>query len=139
MHNLKIAVIGCGHWGKNLVRNFADLKVLEYVFDPNTKSQDEISKKFKVKFDSLDNILKSNIDGVAIAAPAAKHFDLTKKFLNASKHVFVEKPISLNTTEAQELCDLSKKKKKGTDGRTFTSISQCILEVKRYGDRRCFR
>ena len=112
MHNLKIAVIGCGHWGKNLVRNFADLKVLEYVFDPNTKSQNEISKKFKVKFDSLDNILKSNIDGVAIAAPAAKHFDLTKKFLNASKHVFVEKPISLNTTEAQELCDLSKKKKK---------------------------
>ena len=53
MPKLKIAVIGCGHWGKNLVRNFSDLGVLKYVCDSNIAHSQEIAKKYNVESKSI--------------------------------------------------------------------------------------
>ena len=107
MRNIKISVVGCGYWGKNLVRNFAELKVLRSVCDANIKFAEKSSQAHGVPALTFEQVLNSDCDGVVIAAPAAQHFDLTQRALKAGKHVFVEKPLSLRIDEAQKLCDLS--------------------------------
>lgn len=108
MHSIKISIIGCGYWGGNLVRNFAQLDALYSVCDANQELATKTSQDYGVPIHTLDQVLQSDVDGVVIAAPAAQHYSLTKKALEAGKHVFVEKPLSLNVNEAQELCALSK-------------------------------
>lgn len=107
--NIKISVIGCGYWGKNLVRNFAEIGNLVSVCDANKEMAQKLSDQFKVPSLSIDEVFKSDCDGVVIAAPAAQHYELTKRALLSGKHVFVEKPLSLDLNEARELCDLSRK------------------------------
>ena len=95
MFDLKIGVIGCGYWGKNLIRNFYQLNVLKYVCDKKKKNAEDISKKYGVFSKSINEIFKiSDLDGIVIATPAENHFDLAKKALETDKHVFVEKPLS---------------------------------------------
>jgi len=96
MSNIKISVIGCGYWGKNLVRNFAQLGALYSVCDANQELTTRASQDYGVPIHTFDQVLQSNIDGVVIAVPAAQHYTLTKQALKAGKHVFVEKPLSLN-------------------------------------------
>ncbi|WP_010304061.1 Gfo/Idh/MocA family oxidoreductase [Candidatus Odyssella thessalonicensis] len=107
MSKIKISVIGCGYWGKNLVRNFAELGALQAICDATPKLAEKMSQTYHVPSQSLEQILKSDCDGVVIAAPAAQHFDLTWKALQAGKHVFVEKPLSLKIEEAKKLCQLA--------------------------------
>jgi UDP-2-acetamido-3-amino-2,3-dideoxy-glucuronate N-acetyltransferase len=107
MTDIKISVIGCGYWGKNLVRNFAELGKLSSVCDPNQELAEKAAQTYGVLVQTLDQVLKSDVDGVVIAAPAVQHFELTQKALTAGKHVFVEKPLSLKVEEAKKLCDLS--------------------------------
>ncbi|MGD0466586.1 MAG: Gfo/Idh/MocA family oxidoreductase [Gammaproteobacteria bacterium] len=107
MHNIKISVIGCGYWGKNLVRNFSELGVLAAVCDVNAELVGSTATTYKVPGLMLDQVLKSDVDGVVIAAPAAQHYELTKQALKAGKHVFVEKPLSLKVEEAKQLCELA--------------------------------
>lgn len=107
MSNIKISVIGCGYWGKNLVRNFAELGALYSVCDANLDLAEKASKSYGVPAQTLEELLNSDCDGVVIAAPAAQHFELTQKALNGGKHVFVEKPLSLKVEEAKKLCELS--------------------------------
>lgn len=103
----KISVIGCGYWGKNLVRNFAELSVLHSVCDSNQELANQTAKTYVVLSLSFDEVLKSDCDGVVIAVPAAQHFNLAQRAIRAGKHVFVEKPISLKVEEAKKLCALS--------------------------------
>lgn len=107
--NIKLAVIGCGYWGKNLVRNFAELGVLAAVCDANTILASAAAKQYNVPALTLEQVLNSDLEAVVIAAPAAQHYALTEKALKAGKHVFVEKPLSLNVDEAKRLCDLAQK------------------------------
>ncbi len=108
--NVKVSVVGCGHWGKNLVRNFSELGALSSVCDPNSDLAKETSQTYGIPALKYEEVLESDIDAVVIAAPAAQHHTLAKQALNAQKHVFVEKPISLDRADAQELCDLAKQK-----------------------------
>ena len=110
--SIKIAVIGCGHWGKNLVRNFAELGVLEAVCDANMELAHKLGSNHGVDVKSFSDILASSVEGVVIAAPAVQHYTLAKQALEANKHVFVEKPLSLKVEEAQELCVLAHNKNK---------------------------
>ena len=107
MNEIEIAVIGCGHWGKNLVRNFSELGALKYVCDADISHANSIAKKYNVKAKSIEELLKADINGVVIAAPAEQHYEIAKSFLLAGKHVFVEKPLSLKINEAEELCKIS--------------------------------
>ena len=90
-----IAVVGCGYWGKNLVRNFAQLGVLHTICD----SDPEILRRFETthphinKDIEIDDVLSNkDIEGIVIALPAALHYPLARKALLAGKDVFVEKP-----------------------------------------------
>jgi predicted dehydrogenase len=96
-----IAVIGCGYWGKNIVRNFYELGALRAICDPNPEVAEAMASKYKVPSQSWTEILKNPaIDGVAIVTPAAQHANMCVEALKAGKHVFVEKPLALTMPDA---------------------------------------
>lgn len=104
--NIKIAVIGSGYWGINLVRNFNELGVLELVCDQSTSSLDktkQISPTVKTTNNYKDILDDENINGVVIATPAITHHKLALEFLKAGKDVLVEKPLSLNIKDGYNL------------------------------------
>lgn len=105
-----IAVAGCGYWGKNIVRNFAELGVLAAISDANPQLADEFSRKYSVPARTLPEILSDpSIVGVAFATPAELHVEHVSAALKAGKHVFVEKPLALDVAEGQGLAELAKK------------------------------
>ena len=107
---MKIAVIGAGNWGRNLVRNLSDMDALSHVVEQKADSLKEISSQFSDVecLDSFDSLLESNIDAVAIATPAQSHYEIASTFLKAGKDVFIEKPMTLCSKEASELVDIAK-------------------------------
>jgi predicted dehydrogenase/acetyltransferase-like isoleucine patch superfamily enzyme len=105
----KVAVAGCGYWGRNLVRNFAELDGLAAVCDPSPATVQEYAVKYDVPALGWEEVLRDDkIPAVAIAAPAVMHARLTGEALKAGKHVFVEKPLALDSIEAEELCALAR-------------------------------
>jgi predicted dehydrogenase/acetyltransferase-like isoleucine patch superfamily enzyme len=106
--SFQVAAIGCGYWGKNLVRNFAELGALAAICDPNRAAADELANRYHIPAAEFDTVLRDDdIAGVAIAAPAALHADLARQAIEAGKHVFVEKPLALTVSEAEQLCALA--------------------------------
>lgn len=106
----RIAVIGTGYWGRNLVRNFASLGALSAVSDVDEAVAGAQAELHGVKAMSFYEVLGDQaIDAVAIAAPAAEHFALAKAALGAGKHAYVEKPLALDVTEAEALCELAER------------------------------
>jgi UDP-2-acetamido-3-amino-2,3-dideoxy-glucuronate N-acetyltransferase len=108
----KVAVVGCGYWGRNLVRNFAELGALAAVCDPDQAHLDEMRGLHGVSgSQSFSDILSDeDVRAVAIAAPASQHFALAKEAILAGKDVFVEKPLALRVEDGEELVDLAKKR-----------------------------
>ena len=99
--NKNIAVVGCGYWGKNLVRNYVELEVLSSICDPNHSIISTLAKKYNVKSCSFAEILDDpNIKGVVLAIPAELHASMAVDAMNKGKHVFVEKPLAMNEVEA---------------------------------------
>ena len=107
---ISLAVIGCGHWGKNFIRNFTQLGVLKYVCDLHQAACEEVTSQYRVESKTFDEILESDVDGIVFATPASEHYHQAKAALLAGKHVFVEKPLSLHVVEAQELKDLAQER-----------------------------
>lgn len=107
---MKISVIGCGHWGKNLVRNFYELGALALVCDQSPSAKQHVETNHPgvtVVEDFEDVIANAEVDGVVIATPSSTHFRLAKKALLAGKNVYVEKPLAQNLAEAEELHTLA--------------------------------
>jgi UDP-2-acetamido-3-amino-2,3-dideoxy-glucuronate N-acetyltransferase len=105
-----IAVVGAGYWGKNLVRNFSQLGVLKTVCDAEPQTRQQILEDYPdvaVADDFRATLNDPDIEGVVIAAPAAQHFHLARAALNAGKHVFVEKPLSLTYNDGDALVRLA--------------------------------
>jgi UDP-2-acetamido-3-amino-2,3-dideoxy-glucuronate N-acetyltransferase len=101
----RVVVIGCGHWGRNLVRSFASLGALAGVSDVRLASAKALAEQHGVPARAVEEVwTDADVDAVAIATPAAQHHDLTMKALRAEKHVFVEKPLALDVAAAQEAC-----------------------------------
>ncbi len=102
--NTSVAVIGCGYWGKNLVRNFAEIGNLTAISDPDPDVQQRMSANHGVPAMSFEDILAEDaIDGVAIASPAVLHASHCIKALKAGKHVFVEKPLALTLEDGRKV------------------------------------
>jgi UDP-2-acetamido-3-amino-2,3-dideoxy-glucuronate N-acetyltransferase len=107
---VRVAVVGCGYWGKNLVRNFAELGALAAVCDPDQAAADELASRYHAPIVEFEAVLRdANIVGVAIAAPAVLHAELSRRAIEAGKHVFVEKPLALTLGEAGPLCALAER------------------------------
>ena len=105
-----VAVIGTGYWGQNLVRNFHELGALKTVFDADIQARTKMAATYPdlQTAGKIDDILDDpEIIGVALATPAATHFDLARQALEAGKHVLVEKPLALTAAEGKSLVELA--------------------------------
>lgn len=112
---MKIAVVGLGYWGPNLIRNFQSLPAVKSVIGVD-KDETRLHKA-KQRFPNLelssniDEVLKSDdVVAVAIATPVSTHYPLGKKVLEAGKHLWVEKPFTAKVSEAESLLNLAEKK-----------------------------
>ena len=102
---MNIAVVGCGYWGRHLVRNFYDLGVLSIVCDGTDDGRvraRQLAPDVRVCA-RMTEVLDSSVDAVAIATPAETHSELALKALEAGKDVFVEKPLALTYAEGNDL------------------------------------
>ena len=102
----QIALVGCGYWGKNLCRNFYGLGALAAVVDA-TESGQATARSLApnaIISDNFDDILGDDqIQGIALATPAETHAELAIQAMRAGKDVFVEKPMALSISDAEEM------------------------------------
>jgi predicted dehydrogenase len=113
---LKVAIVGAGDWGKNLVRVFSRLNDVELAWccDSSQSRRDLISENhpgLAVTGTVEDILTDSSIDAVVISSSAVSHYPLAKAALEAGKHVFVEKPLALSSSHAEALVNLAEKNK----------------------------
>ncbi len=111
-----IGVIGCGYWGPNLLRNFADNETAElrWICDLNTKRLETLNRRYPSAHRTADykEILRDpQLDAVVIATPVATHYNIAREALRAGKHVLIEKPFTANVREAEELIELAEHNK----------------------------
>ncbi len=113
MSEQKIAVIGCGVWGRNIVRNFYNLNVLDIVCDMDEENLKKVTEQYpgvKVTTDFKDVLNNPEITSVAVVTPSHTHYKIVKAMLEAGKNVYVEKPISTVAQEAKDLMELAQAK-----------------------------
>lgn len=113
--NKNIAVVGCGYWGKNLVRNFFELNSLYALCDSDDNTMQLFKDKYSIEkyYKNYRELLEDpKIKAVVISTPAATHYALAKEALLKGKDVYVEKPIALDYQEGQKLVLLAQEKKK---------------------------
>jgi UDP-2-acetamido-3-amino-2,3-dideoxy-glucuronate N-acetyltransferase len=106
----RIACVGAGYWGKNLVRNFAGLGALAAIVESDPANVATIQKAhpgIPVHSDINAVLEDENIHGIVIATPAETHAALVRRSLLAGKDVFVEKPLCLNIDEGKQLARLA--------------------------------
>jgi len=105
----RAAVIGCGYWGKNLVRNLHQLGALAVVCDatPGGRAAAAVAAPGVPVADEVAAVLGSDVPAVVIATPAETHFDLVRQALEAGKDVFVEKPLALTYEQGARLLGLA--------------------------------
>jgi predicted dehydrogenase len=137
-----IAVVGCGYWGPNLLRNFNSLS------DCKVKIVCDIDEERLAHMKSLypqventtkfENVVKDpDIDGIAIATPVRFHYAMAKKSLQAGKHTFIEKPMASSVSECKELLEIA-----GSQGLTimvghtfiYSPQVRKIKEIVKHGD-----
>jgi UDP-2-acetamido-3-amino-2,3-dideoxy-glucuronate N-acetyltransferase len=110
-----VALVGCGYWGKNIARNLHQLGALDWVVDESPKVLQSVKSAYKGVRTTRDyaRVLKDpKLRAVALASPAALHYEMALRALQAGKDVFVEKPLALQVAQAQELVRLAEKKKR---------------------------
>ena len=106
----KIGLGGCGMWGRNLARNLAQLDVLAAVADRQDENSAEFAEEFNSQRRNFDAILADRyINGVVIATSAPSHAQLSIAALQAGKHVYVEKPLSLTLSGAASIANAAEK------------------------------
>lgn len=107
-----VAVVGAGHWGPHLIRNYNDHLASQtlYVVDQSEARRKAIGERFpsvSVSPDIEDVLADDRVDAVVIATPTSTHYSLAEQALNANKHVMVEKPITGSLSDAKALCELA--------------------------------
>lgn len=112
---LSIGVIGYGYWGPNVVRNFCSIPgaTVVSVCDVEQNALYKIRQNnpgMRITADCDEIIRSSEIDAVAIVTPVSTHYDLAKRALLNGKHVFIEKPFTASSEQAEELIELADKK-----------------------------
>ena len=109
----RVAQVGLGQWGKNLVRNFDDLADLAWLCDIDDERRGDLAQRYPAarmtaEFDEV--LADESVDAVVIATPVPTHHELARRSLEAGKHVFVEKPPAMRGAEMEELCELAEER-----------------------------
>lgn len=110
-----VGQLGCGYWGPNLLRNFSTLPGcrLKWVAEPASERRAYVSSRFpgaRVTASWKEVLADDEVEAVAIATPAATHFDLAAETLEAGKHVLVEKPLAMSARDAETLASSAKRR-----------------------------
>lgn len=111
---IRIAVIGAGHWGPNLIRNFNNGRTSSVVrvVDRDEKRLAQVHQRFndiETSSNATDAFNDASVDAVVIATPTSTHFELVRAALEAGKHVLVEKPIAHDVESSDALVELATK------------------------------
>lgn len=109
---VRVAVIGAGHWGPNLIANFHDRRRSEvvWVVDLDPARREAVKLRFPeiaVSAEAERAIGDASVDAVVVATPTESHFPLACAALEAGKHVLVEKPMAANVADAETMCELA--------------------------------
>jgi predicted dehydrogenase len=112
---VRFGVIGYGYWGPNVVRNLSQLEKADVlaVCDKSPAAMQRMQKahpQIDVTSDPADLMSSPEIDAIAVVTPVWTHYELAKAALENGKHIFVEKPFTSNTAQAEELINLAAKK-----------------------------
>ncbi|MGP8321713.1 MAG: Gfo/Idh/MocA family protein [Methanosarcinaceae archaeon] len=109
-----IAVVGTGYWGKNHVRTYSELAsegLIDSVkiCDIDEKRARELGEAFNIEYltNYKDLVADPNISAVSIVTPSSTHYQLAKEFMEAGKDVLVEKPMTMNSGEAEQLVKIA--------------------------------
>jgi predicted dehydrogenase len=107
-----VGVIGYGYWGPNVVRNLRSVDGCEVaaVCDRSPAALKRVAQAYPdlaVVLDPAEIMLSPKIDAVAVVTPVCTHFELAKAALENGKHVFIEKPFTATTRQADELIELA--------------------------------
>ena len=111
---IKVAVVGAGHWGPNLIRNFhnKETSVVVRVADSSEDRLKMVARRFPdvlVSSGADEVFADASVEAVVVATPTFTHYGLAKAALAAGKHVLVEKPITTRASEGEELLALARK------------------------------
>jgi predicted dehydrogenase len=139
---MKLAIIGCGYWGPNLVRNFVQSNKVQEVIcsDLDSRRLDRMKGLYPsvcVLTDYKEILDMSDLDAVAIATPVKTHYPIAKDFLSKGKHVFIEKPLTHSYETAWELIKLAEENQRVLMvGHTFeyTAAVNKIKEIVESGE-----
>jgi predicted dehydrogenase len=109
---LGVAVVGCGYWGPNLVRNFAEVPGARVVAvsDLQQARLAPIAARYpsvRTTTDHRELLRDPAVEAIAIATPVSTHYELARQALEAGRHVLVEKPMATSSDEAQRLIELA--------------------------------
>jgi predicted dehydrogenase len=112
-----IGVIGCGYWGPNLLRNFAENEAaqLRWICDTDEARLAAMGRRYpaaQTATEYQELISDPELDAIAVVTPVATHYQIAKEALLAGKHVLVEKPLTATAREAEELIALAEKNRR---------------------------
>ncbi|HEX8560795.1 MAG TPA: Gfo/Idh/MocA family oxidoreductase [Pyrinomonadaceae bacterium] len=110
--SITVGVVGCGYWGPNLIRNFAENEAAElrWVCDKDARHLSKVARRYpaaRAAADYGELLADPRLDAVVVATPVSTHFDFARRALEAGKHVLVEKPFTATSREAEELIALA--------------------------------
>jgi len=109
----RIAQVGLGQWGKNLMRNFDQLAELIWLCDVDDERRAQAAQLYPSALvtSSFDDVLgDESVEAVVVATPVPTHYELARRALEAGKHVFVEKPPAMRGAEMEDLCELAEER-----------------------------
>lgn len=137
---IRIALVGCGHWGPNYLRIFQFMEEVKTLLacDRDRERLKRIQRQYPAvqTVTEVSAVLENTkIDAVVIATPASTHYELVKQSIRAGKHVLVEKPLALRVDEALELVQLAESAQRILMvGHTFL-YNPAVRKMKAYLDR----
>ena len=109
----RIAVVGAGYWGRNLVRNLAEMDELRVICDRSPEVRHRMSERYPAVSitEDFDAVLNDpGVEGVMVVVPSSLHHEIARRCLMAGKHTYVEKPIALSVADAENLCRIADEK-----------------------------
>jgi predicted dehydrogenase len=142
---VRVAVVGLGYWGPNLVRNLHEIPELDvaYLCDLSRSALETVGRRYPAvrrTMDFSEVLVDEAVDAVLIATPVASHYSLAKAALAAGKHVFIEKPLATSSAEAEALIALASRNERVLmPGHTFlysppVNMIRELIELGELGD-----
>ncbi len=134
MDKLKIGVIGAGHLGKFHIKMLKQIDDCELIgiYDINSSAAEKAGNEFRVNvFNSLDELIRS-VDAVSIATITGAHHEVAKTCLENNLHVFIEKPITAEIHQAEELVKIAKEKNLNLQVGHIERFNPALISLEKY-------